>query len=132
MVTDFDGHISAANPGVEQLFGYSQAELIGRLVEILIPERFRGHHPQLRNAYVAAPRPRPMGSGLELYGRRKDGTEFPVDIMVSPVEGSGEKSILTVIRDITERKQVDPSPQRRAISPAGRRRKGLCDLYARS
>ena len=92
---------------MEQLFGYSQTELIGRLVEVLIPERFRDHHPQRRNAYVAAPRPRPMGSGLELYGLRKDRTEFPVDIMLSPVESNGEKSVLTVIRDITERKQAE-------------------------
>ena len=111
VVTTVDGHISAANPAVEQLFGYSETELIGRLVEILIPERFRGHHPQRRNAYVAAPRPRPMGSGLELYGRRKDGTEFPVDIMLSPVE-SDEKSVLTVIRDITERKQAEAALRR--------------------
>jgi formate hydrogenlyase transcriptional activator len=107
IVTAVDGHISAANPAVEQFFGYSETELIGNLVEILIPERFRGRHPQHRGAYVAAPSARPMGTGLELYGRRKDGTEFPVDIMLSPVESSGEQSVLTVIRDMTERKQAE-------------------------
>ncbi len=96
----------------EQLFGYSETELIGNLVEILIPERFRGHHPQHRGAYVAAPSARPMGTGLELYGRRKDGTEFPVDIMLSPVEASGEQSVLTVMRDITERKQAETALRR--------------------
>ena len=79
---------------------------------MLIPERFRGHHPQHRDAYVAAPSARPMGTGLELYGRRKDGTEFPVDIMLSPVESSGEQSILTVIRDITDRKQAETALRR--------------------
>ena len=112
VVTDVDGYISAANPAVEQLFGYSPAELVGSLVEILIPERFRGHHPQHRNGYVAAPKSRPMGSGLELYGLRKDGTELPVDIMLSPVESNGEKSVLTVIRDISARKQAEAALRR--------------------
>jgi formate hydrogenlyase transcriptional activator len=107
IVTTVDGHISAASPATERLFGYSQSELIGNLVEILIPERFRGRHPQRRGAYVAAPGVRPMGTGLELYGLRKDGTEFPVDIMLSPVEAGGDHSILTVVRDITERKQAE-------------------------
>jgi formate hydrogenlyase transcriptional activator len=107
VVTTVDGHIFAVNPAVERLFGYSEAELIGSPVEILIPERFRAHHPERRSAYAAAPSTRPMGTGLELYGRRKDGTEFSVDIMLSPVESSGERSILTVIRDTTDRKQVE-------------------------
>ena len=107
VVTSPGGRISAANPATEQLFGYSETELIGNLVEILIPERSRARHPQFRGSYAAAPTPRPMGSGLELYGRRKDGTEFPVDIMLSPVETQGEQSILTVVRDITERRQVE-------------------------
>jgi len=112
VVTAPNGRISAVNPAAEQLFGYSETELIGNLVEMLIPERFRGHHPKHRGAYVAAPSARPMGTGLELYGRRKDGTEFPVDIMLSPVESSGERSILTVIRDITDRKQAETALRR--------------------
>jgi formate hydrogenlyase transcriptional activator len=112
VVTAVNGRISAVNPAAEQLFGYSEAELIGNLVEMLIPERFRAHHPQHRDAYVAAPSARPMGTGLELYGRRKDGTEFPVDIMLSPVESGGERSVLTVIRDITDRKQVETALRR--------------------
>jgi formate hydrogenlyase transcriptional activator len=112
VVTAVNGRISAVNPAAEQLFGYSDSELIGNLVEMLIPERFRGHHPQHRGAYVAAPSVRPMGTGLELYGRRKDGTEFPIDIMLSPVESSGERSTLTVIRDITDRKQVETALRR--------------------
>ena len=112
VVTAMNGRISAVNPAAEQLFGYSGTELIGNLVEMLIPERLRDHHPQHRDGYVAAPSARPMGTGLELYGRRKDGTEFPIDIMLSPVESGDERSILTVIRDITDRKQVETALRR--------------------
>jgi formate hydrogenlyase transcriptional activator len=107
VVTDKAGRITAVNPASVRLFGYSESELIGSPVEILIPERFRGRHPQDRDAYTTAPSARPMGTGLELFGRRKDGSEFPVDIMLSPVETSGEHSVLTVVRDITERKQAE-------------------------
>jgi formate hydrogenlyase transcriptional activator len=112
VVTAIDGHISAVNPAAERIFGYPETELIGNLVEILIPERLRGRHPQHRGSYAAAPSVRPMGTGLELFGRRKDGTEFPVDIMLSPVEETGETSVLTVIRDITERKQAETALRR--------------------
>jgi formate hydrogenlyase transcriptional activator len=112
VVTAVDGRISAVNPASERLFGFSESELIGNLVEMLIPERFRGHHPKHRDAYLAAPSARPMGTGLELYGRRKDGTEFPVDIMLSPVVSGGERSVLTVIRDITDRKQGETALRR--------------------
>ena len=134
VVTSLEGHIFAANPATQHLFGYSEAELSGQLVEILMPERFRGHHPQFRNNYAAAASIRPMGSGLELYGLRKDGSEFPVDIMLSPVESGGERSILAVVRDITGRKQIETALRRseERVSPPGRRRKGLCHLHARS
>ena len=112
VVTDIDGRISAVNPAAERLFGYPETELIGNLVEILIPERLRGRHPKHRGTYAAAPGVRPMGTGLELFGRRKDGTEFPVDIMLSPVEETGETFVLTVIRDITERKQAESALRR--------------------
>ena len=107
VVTDKAGRIVAVNPASGRLFGYRESELIGSLVEILIPERFRANHPRHRSIYATSPGARPMGTGLELYGRRKDGSEFPVDIMLSPVETSGEQSILTLVRDITERKQVE-------------------------
>ncbi len=107
IVTTLHGRISAASPATERLFGYSQSELIGQPVEILIPERFRSRHPHRRDSYLAAPLVRPMGTGLELYGLRKDGTEFPVDIMLSPVDAGADHSVLTVVRDITERKQAE-------------------------
>ncbi len=112
IVTTVDGYISAVNPAAERLFGYSDTDLIGNLVEVLIPERFRIHHPQHREAYLAAPSARPMGTGLELYGRRQDGAEFPVDIMLSPVKSGSEQSILTVIRDVTDRKQAETALRR--------------------
>jgi formate hydrogenlyase transcriptional activator len=112
VVTDSTGRISTVNPAAERLFGYLGTELLGNLIEILIPERFRQQHPQSRGSYVAMPSVRPMGTGLELYGLRKDGTEFPVDIMLSPVETSGEHSVLAVVRNITERKQAETALRR--------------------
>jgi formate hydrogenlyase transcriptional activator len=112
IVTDTEGRISAASPAVEGLFGYTETELIGNLIEILMPERFRRQHPDHRLAFLAAPSKRPMGTGLELFGRRKDGLEFPIDIMLSPVEASGRRSVLTVVRDITDRKKTETALRR--------------------
>ena len=84
-VTDADGVMRAANPRAEELFGYSAQELIGQPIEILVPARFRGGHPSHRENYNAHPRTRQMGAALNLFGLRKDGTEFPVDIMLKPM-----------------------------------------------
>jgi formate hydrogenlyase transcriptional activator len=105
LVIDSEGRIRECNVQVERLFGYKCSELLGHPVEILIPERFRRNHPAHRTEYGKQPRMRPMGAGLELYGRRKDGTEFPVDIMLSPVETSVGRIVLSVVRDITEQSQ---------------------------
>lgn len=107
LVSDPDGRITEANAQVEKLFGYSRAELLGQGVEVLIPERFRHAHLGHREDYGAQPRMRPMGAGLELFGRRKDGSEFPVDIMLSPVEMPGGRVVLSVIRDISEKKRAE-------------------------
>lgn len=109
VLTDAEGRITEVNAEVERLFGYTRPELLGQAVEILIPERFRQIHTQHRANYSDQPRQRPMGSGLELYGRRKDGTEFPVDIMLSPVETAGDRSVLSVIRDVSKRRQTEDS-----------------------
>jgi protein-histidine pros-kinase len=94
VLIDREGRITEANAQVEILFGYTCSELLGNPVEILIPERFRQFHPTHRNKYSSQPRMRPMGAGLELYGRRKDGSEFPVDIMLSPIETEGGLTVL--------------------------------------
>ncbi len=107
VVVDREGCILKLNPQIESLFGYSCSELLGRPVEILIPERFRPLHSTHRRDYSNEPRARPMGAGLELYGRRKDGSEFPVDVMLSPVETGGGRFVLGVIRDVTERKRLE-------------------------
>lgn len=102
-----DGGIESVNGQAARLFGYAREELIGQEIEMLLPERFRQRHIGHRLGYQAEPRPRPMGADLELYGRRSDGTEFPVDIMLSPMEVARGTVVLAVIRDITERKKAE-------------------------
>jgi formate hydrogenlyase transcriptional activator len=112
VVTDREGRIRETNAQVELLFGYRRDELIGQPVEILVPERFRTAHPAHRSEYNAEPRVRPMGVGLELYGRRKDGSEFPVDVMLGPVEMGEGRIVLTVIRDLTQKKEAEEALRR--------------------
>jgi len=107
IVSNLEGKIAEVNGQVEKFFGYDRSELLGQSVEILIPERFRQAHPAHRKDYASHPQTRPMGMGLELYGRRKDGSEFPVDIMLSPVDTGDGKVVLSVIRDLTEKKRFE-------------------------
>jgi diguanylate cyclase (GGDEF)-like protein/PAS domain S-box-containing protein len=107
VVVDREGCILEANPRIESVFGYSCSELLGSPVEILIPERFRQVHSTHRREYDNKACLRPMGTGLELYGKRKDGSAFPVDVMLSPVETAGGRFVLAVIRDVTERKRLE-------------------------
>jgi PAS domain S-box-containing protein len=94
------------------MFGYKADELLGQPLEILIPERFRQNHVHHRTRYSRDPHTRPMGAGLELFGRRKDGAEFPVDIMLSPWELADQRLFLAVVRDISERKKIEEALER--------------------
>ncbi|HXP80133.1 MAG TPA: sigma 54-interacting transcriptional regulator [Verrucomicrobiae bacterium] len=112
VVTDAEGRITSINSQVERLFGYGRQQLIGQSVEILVPERFRPRHPSHRSAYKAHASVRPMGAGLELFGRRMDGSEFPVDIMLSPMETAEGRVVISVIRDISDRKKAQEAVRR--------------------
>jgi PAS domain S-box-containing protein len=102
LVSDKHGRITDMNAQAAHLFGYSREELIGESIEILVPEQVRAQHRSDRDAYMESPKTRPMGQGLELYARRKDGTQCPVDITLSPLGGGGEPRVLAAIRDMTE------------------------------
>ncbi|NUN99092.1 MAG: PAS domain-containing sensor histidine kinase [Saprospiraceae bacterium] len=105
LVVGNGGQIELANPFIEKLFGYTHAELVRQPVEILIPETFRAKHVQYREAYAQKPKVRPMGEGLNLLGRRKDGSEFPVEISLGHYELEEKQLSVAFITDITERKR---------------------------
>jgi PAS domain S-box-containing protein len=104
LVTDAYGVMRAANPRTEELFGYNAQELIGKPIETLVPARFRGGHPRHRENYVVHPRTRQMGAALNLFGLRKDGTEFPVDIMLKPMQTESGQVVVSFIRDASEQR----------------------------
>jgi PAS domain S-box-containing protein len=115
VLVDQEGCILRASHRVEVMFGYAQQELVGQPIEILIPERFQEQHKQYRVAFERRPQPRPMGTELELYGRRKDGREFPVDVMLNPLEAEDDRLTVAVIRDITQRKQEQQALRESAL-----------------
>ena len=104
---DGEGKIVLSNNEAEKLFGWTRDELIGRPVEDLIPERYRGTHFRNRDHYAAHPVRRPMGTGLDLYAVRKDGSEFAVDINLSPVSGPAKGHVMCIIRDVSERRATE-------------------------
>jgi PAS domain S-box-containing protein len=107
VVVDAHGRIQIVNSRVEQLFGYSREQLLGRIVDELVPDAFRAGHAGHRAKYLSNPGVRPMGQGLELFGRRRDGSEFPVDISLSPMRTVDGLLIIAAVRDITDRKTTE-------------------------
>ncbi|WNZ06651.1 PAS domain S-box protein [Streptomyces sp. 11x1] len=107
VIVDDTGTIRLVNAQTEALFGYQREELLGRPVELLIPHRFRDHHTRHRDGYAANRQVRPMGAGLELHGLRRDGTEFPVEISLSPLETADGLLVSAAVRDVSDRKAAE-------------------------
>lgn len=112
VLVDDRGRIVDVNPQTETLFGYTSEQLVGQSIEVLVPDRFKAEHPANRNRYFSEPIVRPMGAGRDLYGRRRDGTEFPVEIGLHPIETASGLQVLGSIVDITERKHAEEQARR--------------------
>jgi diguanylate cyclase (GGDEF)-like protein/PAS domain S-box-containing protein len=112
------GIIQEVNGSLIVMFGYAKEELLGQPIEILLPEMQRKHHVHHRTAYLANPRVRTMGAGLVLSGRRKDGSEIPIDIMLSPVSSVADKLVFAVIRDVTDRRRAEAKISHMALHDA--------------
>jgi diguanylate cyclase (GGDEF)-like protein/PAS domain S-box-containing protein len=106
-VVDQAGHITLVNAVAENLFGYARAELLGQLIEVLIPPRLAAHHVRHRASFMHETRSRAMGTTVSLFARRKHGDEFPVDVMLSPMIVDGQQLTLCVVRDISERRAAE-------------------------
>lgn len=131
VVVDADGMIVMVNARAEQQFGYERGEIVGEPVEILVPSSLRGTHVRHRQGFVAHPTARPMASGLALRAQRRDGTEFPAEISLSPFHASGKQLVVSVIRDITERRRLEEEREHlRTVAERERERQRIAmDLH---
>jgi len=115
LVSDAQGVIREANPRAAEMFGYARSEMVGMPIDMLVPERFRNRHVGHRENFNAHPRPRAMGAGLNLFALRKDGTEFPVDIMLRPIGTASGPVVLSFIRDTTEQRAAQEELRRKDL-----------------
>ena len=116
VIANQDGKIILVNRQTEQMFGYSRNDLLDQPVEVLLPERFRKRHVEHRANFASEPRIRAMGTGLDLYARYRDGSEFPVEIMLSPIRIGGQMLVSSVIRDVTDRMRAQVESQAERVA----------------
>lgn len=116
VLVDARGRIVLVNTQAERIFGHARHELVGQGLDVLIPERFRARHAQHVRGYLADPHTRPMGAGMDLFALRKDGSEFPVEISLSPIELGGEQLVAAAVRDVTDRKLTEQEHRRLSVS----------------
>ena len=131
VIVNGDGRVVLLNGQAERLFGYARDEMLGQPVEALVPPRFRELHPAHRGGYFAEPRPRPMGRGLDLYGQRKDGSEFPAEISLSPLRIEEGTFAIAAIRDVSDRKKVTQEleeERRRALAASRMKSEFLANM----
>ncbi len=112
IMVDDEGKIILANSQIEKMFGYEKEELVGRSIDMMVPQRFRARHPEYRRDFFQDPQTRAMGAGRDLFGRRKDGSEFPVEIGLNPMETDEGAFVISSVVDITERKHTEEQVRR--------------------
>jgi PAS domain S-box-containing protein len=116
---DAEGRIRHVNRQTERIFGFERTELINQPIEMLVPKRFREAHVGFRDRYIADPHPIPQGIGRELVGLRRDGSEFPMELSLSPVEADSEVAVLALVTDISRRRHMEAAAAEELKEPVG-------------